>query len=139
METLRDLLTEEVQDLYSAETQIIKALPKIAEGVQHPDLRMALNTHLQETQGHARRLEQVAQQLGTKASGKKCKGMEGLLAEGDEVMCQHRAGESRDAARIGAAQRVEHYEIAGYGTARTHAQLLGLGDVAQVLQQTLNE
>ena len=139
MDTLRDLLVEEVQDLYSAETQLVKALPKLAEKASNSDLRAAINKHLHETEGHVRRLEQVAEQLQAKPSGRKCKGMEGLLDEGDEMMSKHEAGDMRDAGLIGAAQRVEHYEMAGYGTARTHAQQLGLNNLALLLQQTLNE
>jgi ferritin-like metal-binding protein YciE len=135
---LQELLVDELKDLYSAENQIIKALPKMAKKAEHPDLRRAFETHLEETRGHAERLEQIAEEMGFSLRGKKCKGMEGLIEEGKEVMSEF-DDSTLDAGMIAAAQKVEHYEIASYGTARTHANLLGLKKVVRLLQQTLDE
>jgi ferritin-like metal-binding protein YciE len=135
---LQELLVDELKDLYSAENQIIKALPKMAKKAEHPDLRRAFETHLEETRGHAERLEQIAEEMGFSLRGKKCKGMEGLIEEGKEVMSEF-DDSTLDAGMIAAAQKVEHYEIASYRTARTHANLLGLKKVARLLQQTLDE
>jgi ferritin-like metal-binding protein YciE len=142
LENLHDLLIDELKDLYSAETQLVKALPKMAKAAASPDLQAALEEHLEQTQQHAARIEDICAELDASPRGKKCKGMEGLIEEGKEVLEQRRErGESSvtDAGLIGAAQRVEHYEMASYGTARAHAQQLGHSRVADLLQQTLDE
>lgn len=135
----RDLLVEELKDLYSAENQLAKALPKMAKAADSDELREAIETHLQETEEHAARLEKIAQQLDVSLKGKKCKAMEGLVEEGKEAMEEDAEPVLLDLALIGAAQRVEHYEIAGYGTARTLAKLSGEDEVAGILQETLDE
>ena len=135
---LEELLIDEIKDLYSAENQIIKALPKMAKNAEDEQLRMAFERHLEETRNHVQRLEQIAEEMDFTLRGKKCKGMEGLLEEGKEMMGELE-GYALDAGMIGAAQKVEHYEIAAYGTARTHANLVGLKKVARLLQQTLDE
>ena len=135
---LHDLFEDQIKDLYSAENQILKALPKMAKNATNPQLRTAFERHLEETRGHVTRLEQIAAELNFTPKGKKCKGAEGLIEEGKEVM-EEFEDETLDAGLIGAAQRVEHYEIAGYGTARTHAELLGYKKAARLLQQTLDE
>ena len=135
---LQELLVDELKDLYNAENQIIKALPKMAKKAANPDLRRAFETHLEETRAQAERLEQIAEEMDFTLRGKKCKGMEGLIEEGKEVM-QEFDEDTLDAGMIGAAQKVEHYEIAGYGTARAHANMLGLKKVAKLLKQTLDE
>jgi ferritin-like metal-binding protein YciE len=139
IEGLDLLLQEELRDIYDAEKQLVKALPKVAKAASSEELQEALNEHLQVTKGHVERLEQVFEQLGTKAKGKTCAGMKGLIQEGEEVIGQNDAGELKDLAIIGAAQRVEHYEIAAYGTARTFAERLGNEEVAELLQETLTE
>jgi ferritin-like metal-binding protein YciE len=136
---LHELLVDELKDLYSAENQIIKALPRMAKAASSPELRRAFEKHLAETRRQAKRLEQIGRALKIKVSGKKCKGMEGLIDEGKEIIQEGLEESALDAGLIGAAQKVEHYEIAAYGTARTHAQLLGLDKVAGLLQQTLDE
>ena len=136
---LYELLVDQLKDLYSAENQIIKALPKMAKAATTPQLKEAFETHLEETKVHAERLEQIMQELDESPKGKKCLAMEGLVAEGKEVMEEDASPGILDLALIGAAQKVEHYEIAGYGTARTHAMMLGLTKVARLLQQTLDE
>ena len=135
---LEELLEDELKDLYSAENQIIKALPKMIKACESPELKRAFERHLEETRRQVDRLDQIGEELEIKMTGKKCKGMEGLLAEGKEAM-EELDEENMDAGLIGAAQKVEHYEIAAYGTARTHAELLGLRRVAKLLQQTLDE
>jgi ferritin-like metal-binding protein YciE len=135
---LEELLTDSLKDLYSAENQLIKALPKMAKSATNEQLRVAFERHLQETRNHVARLDQIAAEMDISLRGKTCHGMKGLIEEGKEAMSDF-DDEVLDAAMIGAAQRVEHYEIAGYGTARTHAQMLGLNKVAKLLQQTLNE
>ena len=135
---LEELLQDELKDLYSAENQIVKALPKMIKGAQSPELKRAFERHLEETKRQVERLNQIGEELGMKMTGKKCKGMEGLIEEGKEML-EELDEENMDAGLIGAAQKVEHYEIAGYGTARTHADLLGLKKVARLLQQTLDE
>jgi ferritin-like metal-binding protein YciE len=135
---LEELLVDELKDLYSAENQIIKALPKMAKATSTPELKRAFERHLEETRRQVDRLEQIGEQLEIKLSGKKCKGMEGLIEEGKELMGEL-DDEALDAGLIGAAQKVEHYEIAAYGTARAHAEMLGYNKVARLLQQTLNE
>jgi ferritin-like metal-binding protein YciE len=135
---LEELLVDELKDLYSAERQIVSALPKMAKKAMHDDLRTAFEKHLEETKGHVTRLERIAEEMDFSLRGKKCKGMEGLVDEGQEVISEF-DDEARDAGLVGAAQKVEHYEIAAYGTARTHANMLGLSRVAKLLQQTLDE
>ena len=135
---LEELLQDELKDLYSAENQIIKALPKMIKGSESAELKRAFERHLEETKRQVERLNQIGEELGMKMTGKKCKGMEGLIEEGKEML-EELNEENVDAGLIGAAQKVEHYEIAGYGTARTHAELLGLKRVAKLLQQTLDE
>jgi ferritin-like metal-binding protein YciE len=137
--TLEDLLTDELKDLYSAENQLIKALPKMAKAAESDDLRMAFEEHLEQTRTHAERIEQICNEMGVKPGGKKCVGMEGLIEEGKELLQEDVEPEPLNAGLIGAAQRVEHYEIAGYGTARAHAQQLGMSKVADLLNQTLEE
>jgi ferritin-like metal-binding protein YciE len=136
---LGELLVDQLKDLYSAENQIIKALPKMAKAATSPELKRAFDRHLEETRHQVERLNQIGETLGVKLTGKKCKGMEGLLEEGKEVMEEGFEEDTLDAGLIGAAQKVEHYEIAGYGTARTHAEMLGHSKVARLLQQTLDE
>lgn len=135
---LEALLADELKDLYSAENQIIKALPRMIKACVSPELKRAFERHLEETKRQVDRLDQIGEELEIRLTGKKCKGMEGLLTEGKESM-EELDEANIDAGLIGAAQKVEHYEIAGYGTARTHAELLGLRRVAKLLQQTLDE
>jgi ferritin-like metal-binding protein YciE len=139
LESLHDLYVEKLKDLYSAENQIIKALPRMIKNAETPELGQALQQHLKVTEGHARRIEQIATALGSSPRGKKCAGMEGLLEEGKELLEEQADSDVLDAGIIAAAQSVEHYEIAGYGTARTWAQLLGDNKGAGLLQQTLDE
>jgi len=139
LESLQELYLEQLKDLHSAESQIIEALPKMIEQTEHAELRKAFQTHLAQTKEQLRRLEQIGQRAGQKLSGHKCKGMEGLLEEGADMLKERADSDVLDAALISAAQRVEHYEMAGYGCARTYARLLGLEDDARLLQQTLNE
>jgi ferritin-like metal-binding protein YciE len=136
---LQDLFVEDLRDLYSAENQLLKALPKMAKAATSPELKQAFEMHIEETKGQVERLQQIFDQLGEKPTGKKCAAMEGLIEEGKELMSEDIADDVLDAALIGAAQKVEHYEIAGYGTARTYAKLLGNREAAQLLQQTLDE
>src|SRR5581483_7932325 len=137
--SLRELYVEQLRDLYDAENQLIKALPKMAKEASSDELRQGIEEHLEQTRGHAERLEQIFEQLGEKAKGKKCKAMQGLLDEGKEVLEEDMEEDTKDAAIIAAAQRVEHYEISGYGTARTYANLLGENGAAGLLEETLNE
>lgn len=137
--TLQDLLTHQLKDLFSAETQLIKALPKMAKAAHARELREAFEHHLQETQQQVDRLQRIAELLEIKLRGHKCAAMEGLVTEGEEMIQEDMDPEVRDAALICAAQRVEHYEIAGYGCSRTFAELLGFIEVAQLLSQTLKE
>lgn len=139
MESLRELYVDELKDLYSAEKQLVKALPKMAKNASNPELKQAFTDHLQQTEGHVERLEQIFEMLGERAGGKKCKGMEGLIEEAKELLEEDAAEDVLDAGMISKAQHVEHYEIAGYGTVRTWAQQLGLDDQADLLQQTLDE
>ena len=135
---MHDLFEDQIKDLYNAETQLVKALPKMAKNATNPQLRTAFERHLEETRNQVVRLEQIAEELDFTPKGKKCKGMEGLIEEGKEVMDEFDE-DTLDAGMIGAAQKVEHYEIAAYGTARAHAQLLGYTKAARLLQQTLDE
>jgi ferritin-like metal-binding protein YciE len=137
--TLENLLTDELKDLYSAENQIIKALPKMAKNAQSEELRMAFEEHLEQTRQHASRLEQACEELGVSPKGKKCVGMEGLIEEGKEVMQEKLDMDTIDAGLIGAAQKVEHYEMAAYGTAAAHARQLGFNSVVRLLDKTLEE
>ena len=139
METLKDLYVEELKDLYSAENQIIKALPKMIKAASHQELKQAFSRHLQETEIHAQRLEEVCDELGISPKGKKCVGMEGLLKEGSELIKEKPEPDVLDAGLIAAAQHVEHYEMAGYGCVRTYARQLGYENQAQLLQTTLDE
>jgi len=139
VETLEELLVDELKDLYSAEKQIVRSLPKLAKAAASTELQEALLSHLEETKGQVERLEQIAELVGKKLTGKTCVGMQGVLEEGSEVLEETDKGTVRDAALIGASQRVEHYEIAGYGTARDFAKILGMNDVAELLEQTLQE
>jgi ferritin-like metal-binding protein YciE len=136
---LEELLVDELKDIYSAESQIVRALPKMAKAASAPDLKRAFERHLEETRRQVERLDQIGDTLDIKLTGKKCKGMEGLIEEGKEIMEEDFDENAIDAGLIGAAQKVEHYEIAAYGTARTHATLLGYNKIARLLQQTLNE
>jgi ferritin-like metal-binding protein YciE len=137
--TLRDLYIDELKDLYSAETQMVKALPKMAKAASSDELRRGFEEHLRQTSEHVSRLEQIFEELGEKPTGKKCLGMEGLIKEGAEAIQEGYSDEVLDAALIGAAQRVEHYEIAAYGTARAFAELLGESEQASLLADTLQE
>jgi len=137
--TLEELLVDELKDLYSAEKQIIRALPKVIKAVSTPDLQEGLTNHLEETKGQVARLEKIGEMLGKKMTGKTCAGMKGVLEEGSEVLEDTEKGLVRDAALISACQRVEHYEMAGYGSAREFARQLGLTDVADLLDETLEE
>ena len=139
LDSLEDLLKEELKDLYSAENQLIKALPRMAEAADSDELRSAFREHLEVTREHAARIEEIMSELGESPTGKKCEGMEGLVKEGEEIMEMDGDASVIDAGLIGAAQRVEHYEIAGYGTARAHAMELGLDRAADLLQKTLTE
>ncbi|HET7583559.1 MAG TPA: ferritin-like domain-containing protein [Gemmatimonadaceae bacterium] len=138
-QSLQGLYVEHLRDLYSAEQQILTALPKLIEKASHPELRRALEEHRRVTEQHAQRLTDIFKQLGEKGSGTTCKGMQGIIAEGDELVRKFSDSDVLDAAIIAAAQRVEHYEIAAYGCARTYASTLGLGDQADALQKTLDE
>jgi ferritin-like metal-binding protein YciE len=138
-DSLRQLYVDELKDLYSAETQLVKALPKMAKASSNPELRQAFEEHLRQTSEQVSRLEQIFEALEEKPTGKKCLGMEGLVKEGAETM-QEKYGEAvMDAAVIGAAQRVEHYEIAAYGTVRAFAELLGEEQHVSLIEQTLEE
>jgi ferritin-like metal-binding protein YciE len=138
-EGLKKLYIDELKDLYSAETQLVKALPKMAAAASSDELRQGFEEHLEQTKGHVERLEKVFKVLGESPKGKTCKGMQGLIAEGAEVMEEDFEGSLMDAALIGAAQRVEHYEIAAYGTVCAFAKELGESDQASLLNETLEE
>jgi ferritin-like metal-binding protein YciE len=139
VDTLQSLLVEELRDLLDAEKQLVRTLPKLARMATAPTLASAFREHLEETRGHVSRLEQALEGLGLRASSKKCVGMQGLIEDGQENIKEAEDGPVRDAALIGAAQRTEHYEMAGYGTARTFATLLGHAEIASVLESTLDE
>jgi ferritin-like metal-binding protein YciE len=139
LQTLNDLFVEQLQDLYSAEMQLVEALPKMASAASHDELRQAFEHHLEETRGHVERLREVFGRLGRTPGGETCQAMKGLIAEGEEVVQAQGDPAVKDAALIAAAQRVEHYEIAGYGTVRTFADQLDLGDAKDLLDQTLDE
>ena len=139
LKSLEDLYLDELKDLYSAENQILKALPQMAKAATSAELKNAFNTHLRQTEQHARRIEDIFGGHDSKPKGKKCVGMEGVLDEGKELLEQKPEADVLDAGLIGAAQRVEHYEMAAYGTARTHARELGYRHDVDLLQQTLDE
>jgi ferritin-like metal-binding protein YciE len=137
--TLRDLLVKELSDIYSAEKQILKALPKMAKAASFPELKQAFEMHQKQTEGHVARLDDVFASLGEKPKRVKCKGMEGLIEEGSELLKEKGEPAALDAGMIAAAQRVEHYEISAYGTVRTYAETLGEDEAARLLQATLDE
>lgn len=139
LETLHDLYVSELKDLYNAENQLLKALPKMAKAASSPELAQAFTDHLEQTQGHVERLESIFEKLEVSPKGKVCKAMKGLLEEGKDVMAENADPSVMDAALIAAAQRVEHYEMAGYGCVRTFARLLGEEYAADLLQETLDE
>src|ERR1700689_450984 len=136
--TFKQLYIDELKDLYNAENQLLKALPKMAKAATSEDLSAGFEEHLEQTKGHVERLETIFKQLGENPKGKKCKGMEGLIEEGSEAIEEYE-GPVRDAALIGAAQRVEHYEMAGYGTVRAMAEVLGENKHVSLLEKTLEE
>jgi ferritin-like metal-binding protein YciE len=138
-ENLKEILVEELKDIYHAEGQLVKALPKMAKAAQNEDLREGINEHLRQTEGHVKRLERVFSLLDEPAKGKTCPAMKGLIEEGNDNIKDHEASALRDVLIIAAAQKVEHYEIAAYGTARTLAEKLGETEVAEILQETLDE
>lgn len=138
-ESLKELYIDELRDLYNAETQLVKALPKLAKASSNDELREAFESHLRETTEHVSRLEQIFEMLEEKPTGKKCMGMEGLVKEGAETMKEDYEEEIMDSALIGAAQRVEHYEMAGYGTVKALAEALGEDEHVSLLEQTLEE
>jgi len=139
LSTLQDLFIDQLKDLKDAENQLTKALPKMAKAASSPELQSAFEEHLEQTKLHLQRAEQILEEVTGNTRGKKCRAMEGLIEEGAELMKENADPEVMDAGLIAAAQKVEHYEIASYGTVRTYAQLLGQGKIAQMLQQTLNE
>jgi ferritin-like metal-binding protein YciE len=139
MHSLQDLFVEELRDLYNAETQLTKALPKMADAASSSELKTAFNQHLRQTEGHITRLEQIFENLGQTPRGKVCKGMKGLIEEGEEFLQEKPDSQVMDAGLISIAQRVEHYEIAGYGCVRTYAEELGDRKSATLLEETLNE
>jgi ferritin-like metal-binding protein YciE len=137
--SMEELLIDELKDLYSAEKQITRALPKLVKATSSPKLKEAFESHLQETEGHVERLEKIFEILGKGARGKTCHGMQGVLEEGAEVIEETEKSPLRDAALIGAAQRVEHYEMAAYGSVRDFARILGQEEIASLLEKTLDE
>ena len=137
--TLHDVYVEQLRDLYSAETQLTKALPKMAKAAHDETLKQGFEEHLEETKGHIERLEEIFEELDEKPTGKKCKAMAGLVEEGSEAIGEDASPEAKDAMLIAAAQRVEHYEMAGYGCVKTYARLLGYEDAAKLLEETLGE
>src|SRR5256885_7951204 len=139
LDSLRTLWIEEMRDLYNAENQLLKALPKMAKKASNPELKEAFEQHLEETRTHVERLDEIFQRLGKKPTGKTCQGMKGLIEEGSEMMSEDGIDSVIDAGIISAAQRVEHYEMAGYGTVRTFASILGEDEAEDLLQETLDE
>ncbi|MBB4567653.1 MULTISPECIES: ferritin-like domain-containing protein [Rhizobium] len=137
--TLEDLFYDTLKDIYYAERQIVRALPKMARAAQSPDLKAGFEKHLQETEGHVERLQQVFEMIGKRAQGKTCEAIQGIIAEGEEIMDEFKGTPALDAGLISAAQAVEHYEIARYGTLRTWANTLGKPEVVKLLDQTLQE
>ncbi|HEX7069701.1 MAG TPA: ferritin-like domain-containing protein [Rhodothermales bacterium] len=139
LDSLHSLFVHELKDLYSAETQLVDALPKMEQAASHDSLKAAFRQHLEETRMHVERLERICHELGISPHGEHCEAMEGLITEGEELIRAPGDPDTRDAALISAAQRVEHYEIAAYGTARTFARRLDFNDAARLLDQTLDE
>jgi ferritin-like metal-binding protein YciE len=139
LDTLEKLYISELRDLYSAENQLLKALPKMAKGASSPELKDAFEKHLEQTKGHVQRLEQLFEQLDESPQGKTCQAMKGLIKEGSEILKEEGEDSVLDAGIIVAAQKVEHYEIAGYGSVCTFAELLGKDEAAELLQSTLDE
>jgi ferritin-like metal-binding protein YciE len=139
LQSLNDALLHELRDIYSAETQLVKALPKMAKGASNPDLAAGFKTHLEETKEHVSRLEDIFEELGASSHGEKCKGMAGLIAEGGKLLKEKGEPAAIDVLLITAAQRVEHYEIAAYGSAIAFAEMLGLDNVVKILKQTIAE
>lgn len=139
MESLNDLYEDQLKDLYSAEKQLVKAIPKMVKSAESPDLQKAFKEHLSQTEQHVERIERIFSNLGGSPRGKKCVAMEGLIEEGGELMKEDVDPDVLDAGLIAAAQKVEHYEIASYGTARAWAEKLGHNDAVRLLQQTLDE
>jgi ferritin-like metal-binding protein YciE len=139
LNSLKDLYVEQLRDLYSAETQLVEALPKMAQAASSTDLKKAFQSHLDETRTQKQRLEQIFSEIGTTPQGETCKAMEGLIKEGEQVIQATGDPKVKDAALIAAAQRVEHYEMAGYGTVRTYANELGFSNAKSLLQRTLDE
>jgi ferritin-like metal-binding protein YciE len=139
VENMEELMLDELKDLYSAEKQIVKALPKMAKACESEELKEAFQSHLEETKGHVERLDEIFETLGKTSRGKTCHGMQGLLEEGSEMLEEIEKGGVRDAALISAAQRVEHYEIAAYGSVREYAKLLGKKQIVSLLEETLEE
>ena len=139
MESLETLYVEELRDIYNAENQLLKALPKMAKAASSSELKRAFEEHLEQTQGHVERLEEIFEKLDKKPTGKTCKAMKGLIEEGSEIAKEDGEEHVLDAGLIAAAQKVEHYEMASYGTVRTWAEILGEEDAAELLQQTLDE
>ncbi len=139
LQTLEDVFVDQIADLYSAEQQLVEALPKMAGAAQSDELRTAFTEHLDQTRNHVQRLQQVMQEVGQTVPQEHCEGMEGLIHEGEQIVEAQGDGTARDAALIAAAQRVEHYEIAGYGTARTLADQLGYDRAEELLDDTLDE
>lgn len=137
--SFNDLFANQIEDLYDAEQRLTKALPKMADAATSPQLKQAFQAHLTETEGHVSRLEQIFREINIEPKRETCAAMKGLIAEGEEMIKAHGDPDVKDAALIAAAQRVEHYEMSGYGTARSFAQRLGLTQAANLLQQTLNE
>ena len=137
--SLKELYIDELRDIYDAEKQLVKALPKMAEAASSDELRTGFEEHLEQTKGHVQRLEQIFTALGEKPTGKKCKGMQGLVSEGSEMIDEDFEDEVKDAGLISAAQRVEHYEIAAYGTVRTYATILEEQEAVSLLEKTLEE
>jgi ferritin-like metal-binding protein YciE len=139
IKSLQDLFVHELKDLYSAEKQLLQALPKMVKNTQNEELREAFEMHRGQTEQHVERIERIMSGMDNAPSGEKCHGMEGLIEEAEDLLENAEDPHVRDAGMIGAAQRVEHYEISGYGTARTYAEMLGLDEAVQLLQQTLDE
>ena len=137
--TLHDVYVDQLKDLYSAETQLLKALPKMAKAANDATLQKGFEDHLEETKGHVERLEEIFEELDEKPTGKKCKAMAGLVEEGSEAIGEDASPAAKDAMLIAAAQRVEHYEMAGYGCVKTYAKLLGYEDAVSLLEETLGE
>lgn len=138
-ESLQKLYVEQLRDLFSAESQILDALPAMTKATKHAELKRAFQEHYQQTEQQVQRLQRIFDELGEKPEGHTCKGMQGLIAEGDDTIKEYTDSDVLDAALIAAAQRVEHYEMAGYGCARTYAHILGLTEQAALLQRTLDE